>query len=127
LVMTAMMFVALIACVLTGLDPTSQVLAWSSALIAAGVVVLMILTSFAVPIYFYRTKIGGNVWATTVAPLVGACGLLLAAVLLMINFPFMVGGSPLLAYSLLGVFPAAALGGVVVALRYLPRQVISTE
>lgn len=121
-VMTIMMFVTTAACVVLGLDPTTQVLAWSSALIAAGVVILMILTSIAVPLYFYRTKTKGNVWATTVAPLTGMCGLLLAAILMVANFPFMVGGSPVLAYSLLGVFPVAALIGVIVALKYRPKQ-----
>ncbi len=121
-VVTAVLLVTLAVSVLAGLDPTAQMLAWGSALIAAGVVILMILTSIAVPVYFYRMKVTGNVWTTKIAPLAGMCGLLLAAILMVANFPFMVGGSAVLAYSLLGIFPLAALIGVIVALKYRPQH-----
>lgn len=118
------------AAAIIGLDPTTEVLAWSGALVAAGIIILMILTGIAVPVYFHRNpqhRVGTSVWTTSVAPLAGTLCMVIAEVLLLVNFPFMVGGSPLLAYSLLSIIPIAGLAGFFVALSNRRRQRISSQ
>jgi amino acid transporter len=117
LVMTAMTGGVVAICGAIGLDPVTQIFAWFSTLATTGIMILMILTGAAVPAYFRRNAAPGNRWATMVAPLLGTGGLLFAGALLLDNFPMLVGGSPGLAYSLLAVFPTAAVIGVVVAAR----------
>lgn len=113
--MTAMTGGVLAICAAVGLDPVTQIFAWFSTLATAGVMVLMILTSVAVPVYFRRTAQRANPWSTVIAPLLGMCGLALSGVLLLDNFPMLVGGSPALAYSMLSIFPVAATVGIIVA------------
>lgn len=122
LVMTATTSAVVALCALIGLDPVNQVFAWFSTLSTTGIMILMILTGLAVPVYFRRRAAMGNRWATVVAPILGTAGLLFAAGLLFQNFPMLVGGSPALAYSLLAIFPAAGVVGLIVAARIQKRR-----
>ena len=117
LTQTVLCAVAILVFATLGLDPMLQVFAWMGGLTTSGFLILLILTSMAVLTFFARKLGSGNVWATKVAPALGLAGLLLAGILVVLNFPMLVGGSPALAYSLLAVFPVAAAIGVVLALR----------
>ncbi|WP_231643287.1 APC family permease [Mycolicibacterium baixiangningiae] len=104
------------------LDPMLQVFAWMGGLTTSGFLILLVLTSLAVLTFFMRKRGKGNVWTTRVAPALGLAGLVLSGALVVLNFPMLVGGSPALAYSLLAVFPVAAVIGVVLAIRRGPIQ-----
>lgn len=127
LVMTATTTGIVALCALIGLDPVSQVFAWFSTLSTTGIMILMILTGIAVPVYFRGRGARGNRWTTVVAPILGTAGLVVAAALLFQNFPMLVGGSPALAYSLLAIFPAAVVVGLIVAAKLQKRQRASTS
>lgn len=111
LVMSTIAMAVLGICALIQLDPVTQIYAWFASIVTVGVMLLMVMTSVAVPVYFYRNRIKANFWKIWVAPLLGMCGLLLAGGLILANFPMLVGGSATLAYSLLGAFPVAAVVG----------------
>jgi amino acid transporter len=127
LIMSATTAVIVAVCAVIGLDPVNQVFAWFSTLSTTGIMILMILTGIAVPVYFRRAGALGNRWATVVAPILGTAGLVVAAVLLFQNFPMLVGGSPALAYSLLAIFPAAVIVGLIVAARVRRRRVAGLD
>lgn len=127
LVMTATTSGIIALCAVIGLDPVSQIFAWFSTLSTTGIMILMILTGIAVPVYFRRRGARANRWTTLVAPIVGTAGLVVAAALLFQNFPMLVGGSPALAYSLLAIFPAAVVVGLIVAAKMRKRQRVGTS
>ena len=107
----------LVIAVVLGLDPVNQIFAWFSSLITVGVVILMIATGISVLVYFAKNRRGATVWSSTVAPVLSVVGLGFSLALLISNFSMLTGGSHAVAYSLLGIFPFAALIGVVVARR----------
>ena len=117
LTQTSLCAVAILVFAVLGVDPMLQVFAWMGGLTTFGVLVLMVMTSVAVLVYFARGGAAVSAWKTRVAPALGLAGLLVAGVLIVLNFPMLVGGSPALAYSLLAVFPVAAAVGVVVGMR----------
>ena len=117
LTQTILCALAIVVFAVLGVDPMLQVFAWMGGLTTFGVLVLMVMTSVAVLVYFARGRETGGTWKTKVAPALGLVGLLMAGALIVLNFPMLVGGSPALAYSLLAVFPIAALAGVVLGMR----------
>lgn len=117
LTQTALCFGAVLVFAVLNVDPMLQVFAWMGGLATFGVLLLMTLTSIAVLTYFARNPLPGKTWPTRLAPGLGLLGLTLAGALVIVNFPMLVGGSPVLAYSLLAVFPVAATVGVFLALR----------
>jgi amino acid transporter len=114
-VQTVSALVLVIASVLAGLDPVTQVFAWFAGVSSVGIVALMTLTSAAVVVYFRRTRLDTRTWHSLVAPGLGFAGLAVLLVMTAMNLPLLVGGSDTLAgvigVLLLGTF----LGGAAVA------------
>jgi amino acid transporter len=80
-------------------------------------IILLLLTSISVPLYFRKhASHGVSQWKTTVAPLVGGLGFAVALALATKNAAFLVGGSQTAANLLIAVFVAALLLGVGYAL-----------
>jgi amino acid transporter len=73
------------------LDPVLAVFTWFSGVATVAIALLMAATSIAVIIYFRRTKKDARMWNTVIAPALGFVGLILSTVLIVANFPVMVG------------------------------------
>ncbi|ART72141.1 amino acid transporter [Mycobacterium dioxanotrophicus] len=114
-VQTVSALVLVVASVVAGLDPVTQVFTWFVGAASVGIVVLMTVTSAAVVVYFRRTRLDTRPWNTLIAPLLGFAGLAVLSVMTAVNLPLLVGGSDTLA-AIIGVLLVGAfLGGIVVA------------
>ncbi|MFG2004544.1 APC family permease [Spirillospora sp. NPDC048911] len=75
----------------TGRDPVVHLFTWFSAVAVLGIVLVEILVSAAVIVYFRREDRSERVWSTLVAPAVAIVGLALGMYLLMSRFGLMAG------------------------------------
>jgi amino acid transporter len=97
-----------------GLDPMTEMYTWTSGLGSIGYIVLLILTSSAVLVYFRRATHGASVVRTLIAPLLGLAGLLAILVIMLLNLDLLAGNSMVVAAVIIGLLIAAyALGPVV--------------
>ncbi|MCJ0950621.1 hypothetical protein F6X56_01110 (plasmid) [Rhodococcus erythropolis] len=86
-------------------------------------IVLLLLTSISIPLYFRKhPRHGVSQWKTTVAPMLSGLGFAIALVLATKNAAFLVGGSQTAANLLIGIFIAALLLGVGYALLLRRRK-----
>ncbi|HEY8912081.1 APC family permease [Lacisediminihabitans sp.] len=115
---TALVLIAVFA--VLGLDPILQVFTWFSGVATLAIAILMALTSAAVIVYFRTSNTDRRLWNTLVAPALGFVGLVGSAVVIGVNFPFLVGdvnadGAPVfgavsaILLGLIVVFPVAGL------------------
>jgi amino acid transporter len=74
----------------TGMDPIVHLFTWFSALAVLAIVVVEILVSVAVIVYFRRNG-GGGTWNTLVAPIAAIAGLVLGVYLLVSRFGLLSG------------------------------------
>lgn len=85
---TAAVLIALFA--VLGLDPVLAVFTWFSGVATLAIAVLMAVTSIAVIVYFAKNRTDTRAWNTIIAPGLGFIGLIVAAALIVTNFPVMV-------------------------------------
>lgn len=116
LVQSATAAVLLIVFAACRMDPELQVFTWFSGVASLGVALLMAGTCAAVLVYFARTRIDTRFWHTRLAPVLGLIGLVVAAGLIVANFPTLIGGSTTTASVLLAVVAACPLAGIAQAL-----------
>ncbi|GAA5071268.1 APC family permease [Nocardia iowensis] len=98
-----------------GADPILHLFTWMSGLATVAILLLMLLTSVAVIVFFRRTGLDRRQWHTVYAPALGTAGLFLVTVLVIDNFTTLVGGSTLVATTLLAIVVATFGAGVAVA------------
>lgn len=118
-----------------GLDPILQVFTWFSGVATLAIAALMAVTSVAIIVYFLRTRSDGRIWNTVVAPVLGLIGLLMAATIIALNFPMLVGdvdeqGAPVFGLTsliLLGLIVLLPAIGVIQALVLRARRRDSYE
>lgn len=105
---TALVFVAVFA--LARLDPVVGVFGFMAAVSTVGMVMLMLMTSVAVPVYFYRRPLArqGRFLTTYLAPMLAVAGLSASLVLIIQNFPLVTGKSTAVS-SIMAMVPVAAL------------------
>ncbi|MFI9629381.1 APC family permease [Streptomyces sp. NPDC052042] len=115
LVQSGLSLVMLVIFVVVGMDPVTQIFSWLVGTATLGVLVLMCLTCLAVVVFFRRTRVERNVWATVVAPVLGLAGLLTCLILTLTNFPLLIGGSRGLAIGIEALLATFFVGGFVVA------------
>ncbi|WP_241701478.1 APC family permease [Leifsonia shinshuensis] len=101
LVQTGTAAVLIAAFAVFRLDPVLQVFTWFSGVATLAIVVLMALTCLAVIVYFARKKTGAGLWRTVVAPVIGLIGLVGVTLIIVDNFPLLIGdvdtqGTPVL-------------------------------
>ncbi len=77
--------------VVAGLDPVLNMFFWFSALAVLSIVLVEILVSLAVIVYFRRTGEDGRVWNTLVAPAISIVALAVGAYLVMARFGLLAG------------------------------------
>jgi amino acid transporter len=85
----ALAVIALFA--LRGLDPVLNLFYWFSGLAVVAIVLVEILVSVAVVVYFRRTREDTRPWHTLVAPVLSAIGLLVGLYLLVSRFGLLAG------------------------------------
>lgn len=110
---TAVVLVVLFA--VLGLDPVRQVFGWFSSGAVLPIVLIMAATSAAVIVYSRRERVAESVWPRIIAPSLAFVGLLGATVLIVANFPTLVGdvdGSGVPAF---GTVSAILLGTMAIA------------
>lgn len=124
LVQTVTAAVVLLALTLVGLDPLVGVFGSMAGVSTVGMVLLMIVTSVAVLVYFSRRPDAarGRVLPTRVAPVVAVLGLLVCAWLVLANFTLVTGGSAGVSTVLALVPVAAFVLGCVLGGRYTLRE-----
>lgn len=118
-VSTAFSLVAIIVFAVLGLDPYTTLFLWFVGFGTLAIVVLQTLTSVSVVVFFRKNSSEHNVWRTLIAPSLGAVGLAIAVVLIVVNWPFMVGAEPGLPQFLPWVIPVVLILGLALP---LPRR-----
>jgi amino acid transporter len=76
-----------------GLDPVLNLFFWMSAVTAIAIILVEILVSIAVIVFFMKNE-GANVWQGKIAPALAAMGLILGEYLLMSRFNLLAGTVP---------------------------------
>lgn len=96
-----------------GADPVLQLFTWMAGIAIVAILVLMVLTSFAIIAYFRRSRSDNRLWHTTIAPVIGSLGLIAITALVIDNFTTLMGGSRMIADIFLAAAAAVFIGGVV--------------
>ncbi|MET0899627.1 MAG: APC family permease [Mycobacterium sp.] len=119
--------VLLVAVALAGLDPIAEIYTWFSGAATLGVIVLMVLTSLAVLVFFRKHSDTTNgMWSTMIAPAISLASLVVVVWLVIKNFGVLVP-SPAAANVLLVVLAATFLIGVVVACVFRAKRPAAYE
>lgn len=127
LVVSLVIGVLLVAVALAGLDPIAEVYTWFSGAATLGVIVLMVLTSLAVLVFFRRrSDTGLGICSTTIAPAISLACLGAVTWLVIKNFSVLVP-SPIVANVLLVVLVATFAVGAVVACVFRVRRAQAYE
>jgi amino acid transporter len=74
-----------------GLDPFLTILAWGGGVAILALLVVMVLTSAAVMVYFSRNSVDRNPWRTVIAPGISFIGLIASLALIVYYFPLQIG------------------------------------
>ena len=114
IIQTATAFVLIVLFAVLQLDPVLNVFTWFSGVATLAIALLMALTSVAVVVYFRRTKSDARLWNTLIAPVLGFIGLIGAAAIIGVNFPFLVGDVDAAGVPVFGAVSAVLLGLIVV-------------
>jgi amino acid transporter len=115
-VQTAMALVMTMPFAILGMDPVLTLFAWFSGVAVVALLVLYVLASAAIVVFFRRHG-GQGVWQTLIAPVLAL--VLMAAVLWSVvnNFTTLIGGDPVTANWLLLMVPLAFIAGLVLERR----------
>ena len=119
LCVTAGVAVLLLALIVAGLQPGTQLFPWFAGVGVVGVLILMIATSAAVIGYLHRNPEGVNRWRRIVAPILAIIGLVVCFVFVVTNFNILVSdidanGNPIvgpITLTILGVIFASPILG----------------
>jgi amino acid transporter len=77
---------------LAGKDPVLTLFSWFSGLAVLAMMLLYLLTSVSVVVFFRRERLDARPWNTLIAPALGALGLAGAIWLILANFTTLIGG-----------------------------------
>jgi amino acid transporter len=98
---------------LAGADPVLTLFSWFSGSAVLCVMVLYVLTSISVMVYFRRTRTDTRPWQTLIAPALATLAILGIVWLILANFTTLLGGSGTAAVVLAVSIPVAFLIGVI--------------
>ena len=101
---------------LIGADPVATLFFWGSGIAVVGIVALYVLVAVAVVIFFRKNReLDPRRWHTQIAPALSALILAGALVLIVLNFPTLIGGSAGVATVLALTIPAFFIVGLLLA------------
>ncbi|MFT4396459.1 APC family permease [Gordonia lacunae] len=106
---TALVLVGAFA--VAGADPVLQLFTWMAGVAIVGILVLMVLTSLAIIVWFRHEGTDTRMWHTRIAPILGTVGLLGITLLVIANFTTLISGSRVLATVFLVIIAAVFLAG----------------
>ncbi|SDC60451.1 amino acid/polyamine/organocation transporter, APC superfamily [Geodermatophilus telluris] len=110
-----------------GLDPVLTLFAWFSGVAVLGLVVLYLLTSVSVVVFFRRTRLDTRPWQTLVAPVLAALLIAALGALVLTNFTLLIGGSLGTAVPLVASVPLVLLLGIALeSVRRRPATEVAT-
>lgn len=92
----------------SGLDPVLQIFTWVSSVGGLGIVLLFVLASVSVVIFFARTRLERNTWKTVTAPVLALLGLIAVFTLAATNFSSLTASTDPVLNIGLAVSPAIA-------------------
>lgn len=95
-----------------GLDPVATLFGWFSGLAVAALVLLYVLTSISIVVFFRRSTVDRRVWNTVIAPVAATIFMVLELILIIGNFPSLIGGDVLTSAVLLAFVPVSFLVGL---------------
>ncbi|WP_066899678.1 APC family permease [Mycolicibacterium houstonense] len=121
LVFTVISLTAMVAVAVSGWDPITQIYMWFSGASTLGLIALMAMTSLAVIVFFRTRQSGPSLWHTMIAPGLAFLGLTAILLLVIGNFPLLVG-STTTAVVLGGLIVAIFAAGILVAERVRRRR-----
>lgn len=96
------------------LDPVLTLFSWFSGVAVAALLVLYVMSSIAVVVYFARNREPGKVWQTVIAPVLATVLILGVLLILVLNFPMLIGGDWNVATWLLIAIPIMFVVGILV-------------
>ncbi|MBZ6083680.1 APC family permease [Streptomyces olivaceus] len=105
---------------LTGQDPVLTLLTWGGGVAVLSLMLLYILTSVSVVVFFRRTRLDSRPWNTLIAPITSVLLFLGAAALALNNFGVLTGTSGITTSALEASVVVVFLGGVTLA--YIRRD-----
>ncbi|MFD8305122.1 APC family permease [Streptomyces sp. NPDC059690] len=111
-VQTLIAAVLVVPFALAGKDPVLTLFSWFSGLAVLAMMLLYLLTSVSVVVYFRRRPTDSRTWNTLVAPVLGALGLAGAIWLILANFTTLIGGETSTAVWLVLTVPVVMALGV---------------
>ncbi|MHC3473480.1 APC family permease [Streptomyces sp. 7R007] len=111
-VQTAVAVVMVVPFALAGQDPVLTLFSWGSGVAVLGIMLLYLLTSLSVVVFFRRGRLDARLWNTRVAPALGAVGIVGAIWLIIENFTTLIGGAQSTAVWLELTVPAVLLLGM---------------
>lgn len=111
-VQTLIAAVLVVPFALAGKDPVLTLFSWFSGLAVLAMMLLYLLTSVSVVVFFRRRRTDSRTWNTLVAPVLGALGLAGAIWLILANFTTLIGGETSTAVWLVITVPVVMALGV---------------
>jgi len=122
LVQTAFMLVAIALFALAGADPYTVVFSWMGAFSSLGILILQLLVSLAVVVFFWRNGRGMSVWRRLIAPGLSALGLAACFVMMTGNLELVSGSSSRIVQAFPLMLAAVGLAGAGLALWVRARK-----
>ena len=110
LAVTAILALILLGFTLAGADPVTVIYSWLVGLGTVGLLVVLVVVSVSIVVFFARTKLERSPWTTLVAPVLAVLGLGTALVLALQNYQFIGGAGDQAIWLLLLIPVAAAIG-----------------
>ncbi|MCH0572062.1 APC family permease [Streptomyces sp. MUM 136J] len=114
-VQTAIAVALVLPFALTGRDPVLYLFSWGSGVAVLAIMLMYLLTSISVIVFFRRDRLDTRPWNTLIAPALGALGIAGAIWLIVENFTMLVGGEGGTALWLALTVPAVLAVGVAAA------------
>ncbi|TKA04664.1 APC family permease [Actinacidiphila oryziradicis] len=115
---SAAAFLGMVPFVVLGANP-SQLYAVLVGIFGYALILLLLITGVAVPVYLRRNRVAGaNSWNSLIAPVLAIAGLAVSVVLATQNFHLLINGSQSLTNSMFAVVYGTFVVGVVMALVY---------
>ncbi|MER0240644.1 APC family permease [Streptomyces sp. HSW2009] len=91
-VQTGLALALIVPFAVAGADPVRTLFSWFSGLAVLAMMLLYLLTSVSVVVFFRRSRVDDRRWHTLIAPVLGALGIAGAVWLILANFTTLIGG-----------------------------------
>jgi len=122
LTLSALSLVAVVIAIVVNADPFLGLALWTYATGVQGLVFAQAFAAIAVFWYFIKNRRGHSVWRVTIAPAIGAIGLIVGYVLIVTNFEIVTGLEGPINQVLLLPTPILFIGGIIVGLVLKKRK-----